>query len=165
MDKRWLIILIILIAGLGAMYHIATTSTNVGCAVTIVHDLSVTVPHGFKIAESSTDYTKLIDDRTNETIELYYLVKGDESYDTFKKEVDSLNNDSDCEILDSSNDNGVYKISYKDSKNLTQTHYITCLCNRTIVIIMTGFDNPEKEIKELNFIKETVEPDYKQKHD
>ena len=30
---------------------------------------------------------------------------------------------------------------------------------------MTGFDNPEKETKELNFIKETIEPDYKQKHD
>ena len=56
-------------------------------------------------------------------------------------------------------------MEYTRFHNLTQTHYITCLCNRTIVIIMTGFDNPEKETKELNFIKETVEPDYKQKHD
>lgn len=165
MDKRWIVILLILIAGLGAMYHIATTSTNVGCAVTIVHDLSVTVPNGFKIAESNTDNAKLIDDRTNETIELYYVYKGDKAHEMFKEELDSLNNDSDCEVLESSHNDDAYKITYKDSKNLTQTHYITCVCNRTLVLIMTGFSDSQKEIKELNFIKETVEPDYKQKHD
>ena len=47
MDKRWIGIIIILIIGLGCMYIIVDNSNSVGNAVTVISDVTITLPPGY----------------------------------------------------------------------------------------------------------------------
>ena len=58
MDRRWIGILIILIVGLSAMYLIVDNSNTVGNAISVIGDVSVTLPPGYKTgATHATDFS------------------------------------------------------------------------------------------------------------
>lgn len=163
MDKRWIIILLILIVGLGCMSYIVMTSTTVGHAVTIVDDLSVTLPHGFKIDHSETGQTTLLDDRTNEIIFIKHIREGNKALIEYLKEIKILKENENVEILKNTSNKTIHTICYKDlNKDKDYTLYYLEKYNCTVLIKMENFKNPEDEQKSLDYMLETIKPDYKQ---
>lgn len=59
MDKRWLIIIIIFIIGLGSMYYIVDNSNTVGSAITTFSKTTITIPEGFSVGDTSSDSVEL----------------------------------------------------------------------------------------------------------
>ena len=163
MDKRWIAIIAILIIGLGCMSYIVITSTTVGHAVTIVDDLSITLPHGFKIAHSETGQTTLIDDRNQETIFIKHIREGNKSLKEYLKEMKVLKENENVEILKNTSNKTIHTIYYKDlNKDKDYTLYYIDTQNCTILIKMENFKNHADEEKRLDYMLETIEPDYKQ---
>ena len=163
MDKRWLAISIILIIGLGCMYWVASTSTSVGSAVTIVNDVSVTLPHGFKISVSDADQATLIDESTNETIFIKYLSDGNNSLKEFNKEIKAMNGNSTLEITGNSSNKTVHTLYCKNlnkNNNYSLTYFEKF--DRTILIKSENYDNAEKQKSDAMYIINNLQPDYKQ---
>ena len=73
MDKRWIGIIIILIAGLGCMYLIVDNSTSVGNAVNVINDVTITLPPGYINTEDGSNYCVLFKKETNETMRIKCL--------------------------------------------------------------------------------------------
>ncbi len=163
MDKRWLTISIILIIGLGCMYWVASTSTSVGSAVTIVNDVSVTLPHGFKISVSDADQATLIDEGSNETIFMKYLSDGNNSLNEYKKEIKAMSGNSALEIVDNSSNKTVHTLYCKNwdkDANYSLTYFEKF--DRTLLIKMENYDDTEKQNSDMMYIINNLQPDYKQ---
>ena len=141
MDKRWILILIILIAGCACMYHIVDSSNSVGDAITVVNKTVITLPSGFTIGDDDRSSVTLVNENNNETIFIEDLGKSDTSLDNFKND---LKNDT----------NGV------DS-----TFVYMYSCNHTFNIKFNGYSNEDELNQDFNFIINTISPDFKQKQD
>ncbi len=76
MDKRWIGILIVLIAGLGCMYLIVSNSNSVGSAVSVINDVTITLPPGYITSEDTSHMCVLHNKQTNETIRIRCLDDG-----------------------------------------------------------------------------------------
>ncbi len=76
MDKRWIMILIIIIIAGICGYFIASSSDTVGNAIVDVNTFTVTVPHNFGI-DSTVDETIFIKRGSNEKVSLKDLGKQD----------------------------------------------------------------------------------------
>ena len=87
MDKRWILILIILIAGCACMYHIVDSSNSVGDAITVVNKTVITLPSGFTIGDDDKSSVTLVNENNNETIFIEDLGKSDTSLDNFKNDL------------------------------------------------------------------------------
>ena len=81
MDKRWLGIIIIFIAGIVCMYLIVDSSPTVGKAVTVVDEMTITLPSGFNILKETDKSVHLLDHQNN-TANITIKGTGDNSSDT-----------------------------------------------------------------------------------
>ena len=77
MDKRWILILIILIVGGYCTYNIVDSSTTVGDAITVVNKSVITIPKDFSIADTDKNSVDLIDNKDNKKIHIEDIGKGD----------------------------------------------------------------------------------------
>lgn len=159
MDKKWIGIIIILIIGLSAMYYIVTTSNTVGNAVTVIDDVTITLPPGYKILGTHTEDTTLLNEGNNNTIYLKCVGNGDICKDTIKKEVKYIKKSADMEVVKTT-DNSVV------SQNVTSGENVTVMCfekwDRTIFMKLSKFNNQQELEKDSQFIIDNIKPDYKQ---
>lgn len=170
MDKRWILILIILIVGCVCMYFIVDSSTTVGDAITVVNKSVITLPQDFTIGDDDKNSVELIDESTHESIYIKDLGKGDKAFDCFKDELDSLNKNGDVNLLSNStmniSDINTYKI---DLQNLTNSENSTIAyvytSNHTFTLKFEGYSNQNDLNNDLNFIVSTISPDFKQAQD
>ena len=160
MDKRWIAIIIILIAGLSAMTYIVLTSNTVGNAVTVVDDITISLPPGFKILGTHTGEATLVSEGgSNETVYIKYLNDGNTSSKAFKKRVTSIENNVEFEITKKSN-NTMQVRNITSNNNMTLKYFEKY--DRTLYMKLTGFDNENEANKIINFIVDNAKPDYKQ---
>ncbi len=158
MDKRWLGIIIILIAGLGCMYLIVDSSDSVGKAVSVVDEMTITLPDGFNILKEHKDRLDL--KKGNDTLNITIIGLGNNSLKEFNSQLKLLKNDQEVEIKDTvKNETGntiIYKNITTDKENS-----ITYLVrdNRTISVQMNLYDNWETD---LNFVANTIQHNFKQ---
>ena len=163
MDSRWYGIIIILVVGLGCMYLIASTSTNIGSAVVIVDDLSVTLPPNFKIVNNDVMQVELKNRNNNETIIVKYLNDGNNSMKEYTKEVKLLSKNSNVNITAKNPSDNVKSIYCKNLKNNNEYgEFFLEKFDRTIMIKMTNYDNQTKENNDLKYVVDAIQPDYKQ---
>ena len=170
MDKRWILILIILIVGCVCIYFIVDSSTTVGDAITVVNKSVITLPQDFTIGDDDKNSVELIDKNTHESIYIKDLGKGDKSFDCFKDELNSLNKNDEVNILSNSTvkigDINTYKI---DLQNLTSSENSTIAyiytSNHTFTLKFYGYSNQNDLNNDLDFIVSTISPDFKQAQD
>ncbi len=172
MDKRWIGILIILIAGCACMYYIVDTSTTVGTSITVVNKTVVTVPNDFSIEDSGSNTAKIINEETHEKIYFKDLGKKDIALDSFNKKLKELGGDSNIQIINNStvkiNNISAYKIDCVNYTTENATNISFCYaytCYHTFSIQLKDYNDNVKLDKDLDYIISNMKPDFKQSQD
>lgn len=164
MDKRWLGILIILVIGVSCMYLVADTSDTVGSAIAVVNKTTITIPHSFSKIDSDSDSILLANKNTNEKIYLKDLGKVDKANETFNRQLRSLSED--MVIINNStktiNNVPVYTFYYQDGSEYNNSISYFYTCQHTFYMKMSGHENINDIDKNIEFILDTIQPDYKQ---
>ena len=159
MDKRWLGIIIILIAGIACMYFIVDSSPTVGKAVTVVDEMTITLPSGFNILKETDKSVHLLDHQNN-TANITIKGLGDNSSKLFKAKLKSLKDSGEAEIQDKT-ENGTTTIIYYKNLTTDKEYSITYFVkdNRTIELKMDKYDNWKDD---WTFIYDTLVHNFKQ---
>ena len=171
MDKRWIIILVILILGLGCMYLIADSSTTVGKAITVVNKTVVTLPQDFTVEDSDKSSVYLVDKQTHTKVRIKDFGKNDSAFDRFSEKLNELKHDSSVKNLKNStfkiNDITTYQINFQNVTNNSTNTTLNYLyaCNHTFSIKTTGYSDNAKLDSDLNYIISNMKPDFKQAQD
>ena len=154
------------------MYLIVDSSNTVGSAIADVNTSIVTLPDGFSKAESDSSSLELINKNTNEDIYINDLGKVNSSYEQFTNKLKSLKASGEIEIIKNSSnitkDKSLYTIYYQNaSDENVSNRSISYLYshNHTFYIKMSGYENINELNKDLNFIVDTLVPDYKKSQD
>ena len=171
MDKRWILLLIILIVGCTCMYFIVDSSTTVGNAITVVNKSVVTIPNDFGIGNSEKNSVELIGKNSDEKIYIEDFGKKDVALESFKENLSEFSHNPKYKIMKNTTENisniTTYKIYLEDytKENATNTTiaYIYSY-NHTVMIKIDGSNQDQKE-EDLNFIIRTIKHDYKQGKD
>lgn len=171
MDKRWILILIILIVGCTCMYFVVDSSTTVGNAITVVNKSVVTLPNDFGIGDSEKNSVELIGKNSDERVHVEDLGKKDVALKAFKGNLSEFSHDPNFKVLKNTTENisniTTYKIYLQDytTENVTNTTLAYMYSyNHTFLIKITGSNQNQIE-KDLDFIVTTIQPDYKQSQD
>ena len=168
MDKRWILILIILIVGLGTMYYIVDNSNTVGSAITTFGKTTITLPENFSVVRSNDDIVELHNKKNSEEITIFEYGK----QNTVKKDILTLSNeiqqyteyDNISNSTDKINDVNILSI-YLQNENGTDRISGFYNNNHTYFIFMNNYTNMNKSDADLKFILDTMTPDYKQSQD
>lgn len=171
MDKRWIIILIILIVGCSCMYFIVESSSTVGSAITVLNKSVVTLPDDFGIGNTEKNSVELIGKHSDEKIYIEDFGKKDIALELFNENKSALAHDSNFKIIKNQteeiNNITTYKFYLEDytNENVTNTTlaYIYS-SNHTFMIKITGSNQTQIE-NDLNFLVSTIKPDFKQAQD
>lgn len=171
MDKRWILLLTILIVGCACMYFIADSSTTVGNAITVVNKSVVTLPNDFGIGNSEKNSVELIGKHSDEKIYIEDFGRKDVALESFKENLSEFSHNSQYKVIKNTTENisniTTYKIYLEDytKENATNTTitYIYSY-NHTFMIKIDGSNQNQKE-DDLNFVIRTIEHDYKQGKD
>ncbi|WP_458405612.1 hypothetical protein [Methanobrevibacter sp.] len=158
MDKRWIAILLILIAGLISMYLIVDASHTVGNAVTVIDDVSVTVPPGYKTDVSHSENAKLVNGEGNR-IYIECTGKGNHSVKDCKKEIKSITNKGLLEVINQTNN--TFKTKNATSGKIT-SYFFFEKHDRSFMLRLSNFDNDTIMKKDIDFIIDNIKPDFKQ---
>ncbi|MBQ2611045.1 hypothetical protein IJF81_01480 [bacterium] len=168
MDKRVIAIIVILIIGLGCMFHIATTSNTVGSAITTFSKTSVTLPDGFSVGDTSGKTAELYNKNSAEKINITDLGKNDTVLKEFEHNLYKLSKNQTIKDISNStktiNNLTVYTITY-ESDNGTEYNSFVYTYNHTYSINMVGFKDADRVNGILDFVVKTIVPDYKQGSD
>lgn len=159
MDKRWLGIIIILIAGITCMYFIVDSSPTVGKAVTVIDEMTVTLPSGFNILKETGKSVDLLDHQNN-TANITIKGTGDKTSQLFKSKLKSLKDSGEVEIKDTTKNSTANMIFYKNltnDKEYSISYFVKD--NRTIELKMDKYENWEND---WNFIHDTIVHNFKQ---
>ena len=152
MDKRWIGILLILIAGLVCMYYIVDNSTTVGNAISVINDVTIPVPQEMKISVSNRNDVTFLNENTNESIYINCVDKNPEK--AFDKYITSFEN---------SNNSTVQIIDYKNVDSGQNTSFVLFKkVDHTFIMKMNKYSDLEKQDKDMNYIIDNLVHDYKQ---
>ena len=165
MDKRWIGIIIILLVGLSAMFLIVESSNTVGHALAVVGDLSVTIPNGFKVGETSANDASMANSEGG-TIFLKYISKGKNSLRYFEGNLTDLKNNSNITVLDYSSNGTIHTIKYVNPNSKYENHNETLVFfekeGRTLSMKLVKYTHFEHQDEDINFIINNIKIDYKQ---
>lgn len=167
MDKRWILIIIIIIIAAGCGYLVAQSSPNVGNAIAGVNKSIVTLPHGFSVGSSEGAYLELINKHSDEKIYIEDKGSGDNSEIDFEKNLKKISETSDKQIIDNFSDitpNGIkvyiaHYINEETSKNESISYYFTF--GHTYYMKLSGFEDVNQENEKIKLIADTTETDFK----
>lgn len=173
MDKRWIVILIIMIIGIGCGYLISQHSTTIGHSIADVSKSTVSMPYGFSAGKADDTSLKLENRNTKEKIFIEDLGPKNIAKESFKKELKELSKSGNIKIINDTEittQNGlkVYIAHYSDLdkenlKNQSIAYYYTY--GHTFYTKMTGFSDIATMDETLVFISDSLQPDYKKPQD
>lgn len=165
MDKRWIGIIIILLAGLGGMYLIVDNSTSVGNAVTVISDVTITLPPGYVNTEDGIDYCTLLKQETNETMHIKCLKDAKGYIEEYNASLNSLKKQGDIIINKNFTNDTLGMIEYENQSS-TNNKLISKVyfekCNHTFSILMKHYTDDESKENAINFIIDNMKYDFKQ---
>ena len=160
MDKRWIGILLILIAGLVCMYYIVDNSTTVGNAISVINDVTIPVPQEMKISVSNRNDVTFLNENTNESIYINCVDKNPEK--AFDKYITSFENSNNVKMTNRSNST-VQIIDYKNVDSGQNTSFVLFKkVDHAFIMKMNKYSDLEKQDKDMNYIIDNLVHDYKQ---
>lgn len=168
MDKRWIGILVIIIIACLCGYLVVNSSNTVGNAITDVNKSTVTLPHDFSVETSDSESTTLINKNTGSKIFIKDLGKKDVALDKFNEKFKNLSSDKSIVIEKNTstvNDEiQMYSVFYKNDSEYRSFSYVHTY-NHTYLIKGSGFSDANDLINKINFVANTIQPDYKKSQD
>ena len=160
MDKRWIGILLILIAGMSCMYVIVDNSNSVGNAITVISDVSIVVPPGLKINGDNANDVTLLNKETNESIFIQCIDKNPKK--EFNNEIKAFQNANNVEMTNRSNST-LQIIDFKNIDTGQNTSFILFKkAKHSFIMKMDNYHDMAKQDKEMTFVIDNLKPDYKQ---
>lgn len=160
MDKRWIGILLILIAGLSCMYVIVDNSNSVGNAITVISDVSIVVPPGLKINDGNSNDVTLLNKQTNESIYIECIDKNPKK--EFHNEITEFKNKNNVKMTNSSNST-LERVDFVNIDTGQNTSFILFKkAKHTFIMKMDKYHDMKQQDKEMMFVIDNLKPDYKQ---
>ena len=161
MDKRWYGIILILLAGLACMYLIADNSFNIGHAVMVVDDISVTLPNNFLILSNDQTTLSLQNRHNTESILVKYLSDGNNSQKEYDNHLKAKSED--LKITKHVSNETAKTIYYKNTTSGKEflMSYVDAY-DRTLLIKMENYNDTNQQNADLMFIIKGLQPDLKQ---
>lgn len=140
MDKRYILILIIIIICLANLSIIVNNSDVVGSATATAGKYLFSVPHGFSLFEKHSNSAFI---RNNDDMSIYYQSDLNNS-DTYDKRLSYLDNESDDKILSKGSFNldniSVDTVYYQTINNTNKSAFYFEKNNTQFKIIMSNFN-------------------------
>ncbi len=168
MDKRWILIFIIILIGAGGAYLVIESSNTVGSAITDISKSTVTMPDGFSKGDVNKDDVLLVNKKTDEKIYLKDLGNSDLSKVKFNNKMKSYLNDG-MEITNNTTINvdniTVYTFYYLNGTEFNNSISYFYSYNHTYYLKITGYTDANKINEDMNFVVSTLQPDYKKSQD
>ena len=145
MDKRWIGILIIFIIGMVCMYYIVEDSPSVGNAMTVINDVSVSMPLGYNILHKTEDCTNGTPDKL------------------FKKEITSFQNNNNVKVKNNLSNDTLKYVQFEDLNSGNNTSF-ACFKKEghTFLMKIEGFTDMNTEKKDVMFVINNIIHDFKQ---
>lgn len=162
MDRRWIGIIIIMLIGMGCMYFIVDSSNTVGNAITVVKDVSIVVPPGFKISDSHSTDALLSSESNNESISISCIVDDKNPEKEFTKAITSLQNKNNVELKNLSNKT-IKHVNCKDVDSGKNTSFILFEKEgHPFIMKMENYESSAQQDKDMMFIIDNIQHDFKQ---
>lgn len=161
MDRRWIGILIIMLIGMGCMYFIVDNSNTVGNAITVVNDVSIVLPTGFKISDTHSNEALLSSESNNESIFIECIVDKNPEKE-FTKKITSFQNKNNVELKNLSNKT-IKHINFKDVDSEKSTSFILFEnLGHPFIMKMENYESADKQDNDMTFIIGNMKHDFKQ---
>lgn len=170
MDKRWIFILIIFIAGIACLFVIVDSSTTLAKASLKISGCDFTVPSSMNVLASGGKYVYLINKKNTEKIGIKGSEKGNYTIENYTTELGLLElNESVTNIEYTNITVGNYimpTLCYQTVENDTFNQIsVLYKCNHTFIIKSTGYHNNATLNDDVKLIVDSIRVDYKQKQD
>jgi hypothetical protein len=165
MNIRWIGIILILIAGLSCMYVIVTHSNSVGSAVSVISDVTITLPEGYITSEDGSKYCVFFNKATNETIRIKCFDENTTYTNEYNKELDSLSKQDDIIVGKHFKNENISRIDYQNQstpEKLNRSVVYFDKCNHTFSLKFELFTDENRQNDAMNFIIDTMKFDFKQ---
>ncbi|WP_405284089.1 hypothetical protein [Methanobrevibacter sp.] len=168
MDKRWIIIIIILIVGFSSLYFIVNDSMRLGKAIDTIDNVIITLPTDFKIGEKTPTSAELMDRDADKKIKIELIKQKNKASVLMKNKTKTLKSEGD--VADVKNytqkiaNITTYSISYKNVTTETPVNYSMNFINKlnkTFIITTCDYDNDTAQLKDLTYVIDTIRLDYK----
>lgn len=168
MDKRWIIIIIILIVGVSSLYFIVNDSMRLGKAIDTIDNVIITLPTDFKIGEKTQTSVELMNRNTDERIKIELIKQKNRANMLMKGKLKELGSD-DC-VKDVKNHTQkisnitTYTISYQNVTSDTPVNYTMNFINKlnkTFIITTYNYNNNTSQSEDLAYVIDTIRLDYK----
>lgn len=169
MDKRWIVIFIILIVGISSLYFITDESMKIGKAITTIENVIVTLPTDFRVNADHETSVELINRNTDAKILVELIGQKNKAHQLMKNDLQELKNENVINIKNNTQNISnitTYTISYQnlssDSPVNYTVNYINKL-NKTFIISTYDYNDNVSQMKDLTEIINTLRLDFKQK--
>lgn len=168
MDKRWILILIIIIIAIICGYAVVSSSNTVGNAIIDIHKSTAVLPPEFSVTDSGSYSTELTKREGVEKIYIEDLGKTDVAGKSFNDKVKELSHEDDIKILqNSTNTTNKYKyyvVYYQNSSNPHSGYLSTSYLyshSHTFIFKCSKFHSIDEINENLKLLVTTIKPDYK----
>ena len=172
MDKRWIIIIIVLAIGIGCLYLVADNSTSVGNAVVSIGDVILTIPPSFTNFQTHGETVSVENKYTGEKMYFELIDDGNDSLSKYNNKIEELKHLENVSITKNKTIEidgvKVHTIYYQKVTPNNTTEYIVGYFdkyNATFGATFWNFENTEKGESNLEFVVTTLYPDYKKPKD
>ena len=169
MDKRWILIIIILIAGVSVLYVIANESVEIGKAITTIDNVIITLPDNFKITDQDKTSVEMTNRNSDERISIELIKEKNKAKELMDNHLRDLKYENVINIENSTENISnftVYSINYQNMSSDTPVNYSLNYLdklNKTFIITTSNYNDTNSQLNDLTQVIKTLRIDFKVK--
>ena len=169
MDKRWILIIIILIAGVSVLYVIANESVEIGKAITTIDNVIITLPDNFKITDQDKTSVEMTNRNSDESISIELIKEKNKAKELMDNHLRDLKYENVINIENSTENISnftVYSINYQNMSSDTPVNYSLNYLdklNKTFIITTSNYNDTNSQLNDLTQVIKTLRIDFKVK--
>ena len=165
MDKRWIGIILILIAGLSCMFVIVINSSSVGSAVSVIEDVTITIPPGYITSDDGQNFCQMVNQKTGENIRIKCIDGKTSHVAQYNKQLNTFKTQDQIVIHKNFTNKTVSIIDYENitSDEGNKSYMYFDKCDHTFSMKMKGFADDKSRDQVYDFIVSHLKYDFKQR--
>lgn len=167
MDKRYLLIIGIVIVCMVNLYFISNSSDVVGSASVVVDNYTFSLPPNFEVLDNYQDHVSLNNSKSGLYVVVYHLYSKN-AYDNYLKDFDNLKRDNNSVILSNGSINikncSVSAVYYQVGNNddfKNRSLFFFKMYGDSFRITMDNVNNKSETIEVLELIVSSIRYNYK----